>query len=120
MQAQRRSLVLAGAAGMALSMTGLVLAQSKERVITIVARRFVFLPGEIELKRGEPVVFELTAPEVVMGFSIPAMKLRTDIIPGQVARLRVVPQQVGTFGFLCDVFCGDGHEGMSGQLIVVN
>ena len=116
MQPQRRAVVLAGVSGLALAMAGA--AQTGERVIPIVARRFVFLPNEIELKRGEAVVFELTAPEVVMGFSIPKFKLRTDIIPGQVARLRWVPQQAGTFGFLCDVFCGDGHEGMSGQLTV--
>lgn len=123
MRAQRRAVVFAGVSGLglglALGVAGRVRAQSGERVIPVVARRFVFLPGEIELKRGEPVVFELTAPEVVMGFSIPAFKLRTDIIPGQVTRLRFVPQKVGTFGFLCDVFCGDGHEGMSGQLTVV-
>jgi cytochrome c oxidase subunit II len=35
-----------------------------------------------------------------------------------VARLRLVPERAGEFPFLCDVFCGDGHEGMSGLLVV--
>jgi cytochrome c oxidase subunit II len=94
-------------------------AQAGEKVIQVVARKFVFIPNEITLKLGEPVVLEFTAPEVVMGFSVPALKVRTDIIPGQVARLRLVPEREGTFDFLCDVFCGDGHEGMTGRLIVV-
>ena len=54
-----------------------------------------------------------------MGFNIPALKLRTDIVPGQIARLRLTPAQVGSYDFLCDNFCGDGHEDMNGRLIVV-
>jgi len=33
--------------------------------------------------------------------------------------LRFTPDKVGTFTFLCDIFCGDGHEGMSGTMKVV-
>jgi cytochrome c oxidase subunit II len=118
---QRRRVLLAGAAGglAGASITSYVLAQSQEQVIHITARKFAFLPGEITLKQGVPVVLEFIAPEVVMGFSAPDLKVRTDIIPGQVARLRLVPQQIGTFVFLCDIFCGDGHEGMSGKIHVV-
>jgi cytochrome c oxidase subunit II len=112
----RRIVLASGIATVA----GLVLgrAHADDRVIAVVARRFVFLPGTLALKLGEPVVLEFTAPEVVMGFSVPALKIRTDIIPGQVARLRLVPERAGEFPFLCDVFCGDGHEGMSGLLVV--
>jgi len=94
-------------------------AQAKERVIPVVARKFVFLPSEIQLTLGEPVVLEFTAPEVVMGFSVPELRVRTDIIPGQVARLHLRPEKAGAFDFLCDIFCGDGHEGMAGKLIVL-
>ncbi len=118
MKLSRRGFILAGIAGVVSESACRAFAQPAEKVIPVIARKFVFLPNEIVLKRGEPVIIELTAPEVVMGFSVPAMKLRTDIIPGQVARLRIVPEAVGTFDFLCDIFCGDGHEGMNGRLIV--
>ena len=119
MRASRRRLLLGGVALAAAGAAGVsVLAQPKERVIPVVARKFVFLPNEIRLKKGEPVVLEFTAPEVVMGFNAPDLKLRADIIPGQVARVRFTPQKEGTFPFLCDIFCGDGHEGMSGTIIV--
>lgn len=117
----RRRLLAAGAAA-ALAGGALALraqAQGAEQVIRITARKFVFLPQEITLKQGVPVVLEFTAPEVVMGFSAPDFKLRADIIPGQVARVRLLPQQLGTFDFLCDIFCGEGHEGMSGKIHVV-
>jgi len=66
-----------------------------------------------------PVVLELTTADVLMGFNAPDFAVRADIIPGQVARVRLVPDKVGTFAFLCDIFCGSGHETMSGTITVV-
>jgi len=94
-------------------------AQPQEKVVRIVARKFAFLPGEITLKRGEPVVLEFASPEVVMGFNLPDFNLRADIVPGQTPRLKFTPDKTGSFVFLCDIFCGDGHEGMAGKLHVV-
>jgi cytochrome c oxidase subunit 2 len=112
-------MLLGGAALVAGAAAGtIVLAQSKERVIKVVARKFVFLPSTLELKKGEPVTLEFTAPEVVMGFFAPELGLRTVIIPGTPALVRYTPDKVGTFPFLCDIFCGEGHEGMSGQIVV--
>jgi cytochrome c oxidase subunit 2 len=120
MSPQRRRALAAGIVGLAGATFGArVRAQPQEKVIRVVARKFVFLPNDIRIKEGEPVVLELTAPEVVMGFSVPELKQRVDIIPGQVARLRLVPERAGTYDFLCDIFCGDGHEGMSGKLHVI-
>ena len=119
MRASRRRMMVAGAALVAGAAAGAgVFAQGGERVIKVVARKWAFLPSDIELKKGESVVLEFTAPEVVMGFHAPDFKLRADIIPGQVAKVRFTPDRTGTFTFLCDIFCGDGHEGMSGRLIV--
>ena len=119
MALSRRRMLLGGAALLAGAAAGVgVLAQSNERVIKVVARKFVFLPNVIELKKGEAVTLEFTSPEVVMGFNAPDFKIRADIIPGTASRLRFTPDKAGTFPFLCDIFCGDGHEGMSGQLVV--
>jgi cytochrome c oxidase subunit II len=88
------------------------------RVIPVVARKFVFIPNEITLRQGEAVVLEFTAPEVAMGFFAPALGLRALIVPGEVARVPFTADKPGRFDFLCDVFCGDGHEGMNGHLVV--
>ena len=119
MQTDRRRVLAAGVALIAGAAMGAgVFAQGSERVIKVVARKWVFLPNAIELRKGEPVTLEFTAPEVVMGFNAPDFKVRADIIPGQVAKVRFTPDKAGTFTFLCDIFCGDGHEQMSGRLIV--
>ena len=119
MRMQRRRMLAATAAALAGGVLGArALAQPGPRVIPVVARKFVFLPSEIRLKKGETVTLELTAPEIVMGFNAPDFKARADIIPGTVSKLTFTPDKTGTFTFLCDVFCGEGHEGMSGTLIV--
>jgi cytochrome c oxidase subunit 2 len=93
-------------------------ARGAEKVIRVTARKFVFTPNEIALKKGEPVVIELATQDVFMGFNVPELKVRSDIVPGKVMRLSLTPDRAGTFVFLCDVFCGDGHETMSGKIVV--
>jgi cytochrome c oxidase subunit II len=87
-------------------------------VVKIVARKFEFVPAEIMLKQGEPVILELTTEDVTMGFSAPDFKVDLEIVPGKVAQARLVPDKAGTFDFICDVFCGDGHEDMGGKIHV--
>jgi len=93
-------------------------AAAEPRRIPVVARKFVFIPNEITVRQGESVVLEFSAPEVAMGFFAPELGLRTLIVPGEVAKVPFTADRAGRFDFLCDVFCGDGHEGMNGHLVV--
>ena len=96
-----------------------VLAQGKPRVIPVVAKKFDYDPSVITLKLNEPVVFQLTSLDVVMGFSVPDFGVRATILPGQMTELRMTPNKIGEFIFLCDVFCGTGHENMEGTMKVI-
>ena len=114
------SAALVAAAGAATAMVGVrALGQAEETVVPIRVKKFEYLPAEITLKVGVPVVFELTSEDVTMGFNLPDFKLRTDVVPEKVTRLPFTPDRTGTFDFYCDVFCGDGHEDMSGKMRVV-
>ncbi|MGA7990253.1 MAG: cupredoxin domain-containing protein [Thermoanaerobaculia bacterium] len=93
-------------------------AGAEPRAIRIVAKRFSYTPSEIRLKKGEAVVLELVSEDRVHGFKLPAFAIRTDIRPGEVARIPLTPDKVGTFVFACDVFCGDGHDDMTGTVVV--
>jgi cytochrome c oxidase subunit 2 len=33
-------------------------------------------------------------------------------------RVKLKPERAGRFGFLCDNFCGSGHEEMAGIIVV--
>ena len=91
-----------------------------ETVIRITAKRFEYSPSEIRLKKGVPVVLEFTSLDRLHGFNCPELGIRTDIPPDKTTRVRVVPDKVGTFPFHCDIFCGDGHEDMTGNFIVTD
>jgi cytochrome c oxidase subunit 2 len=88
------------------------------RVVRIVAKKFSYTPSEVRLKKGEPVILELMSEDRVHGFILPEFKIRKDVAPKEVARVTLTPDKAGIFSFRCDVFCGDGHEDMTGTLIV--
>lgn len=89
-----------------------------ETVIRITAKKFEYSLRTLTLKKGVPVVFELTAVDRVHGLNLPDFGVRAELVPGMLTRIRFVPDKTGEFVFFCDVFCGDGHEEMSGVLIV--
>jgi cytochrome c oxidase subunit 2 len=90
-----------------------------EQILRISASTFEFKPSEIKVKKGVPVILELTSHDRHHGFKLAEFHLHADIQPGVVEKIRFVPDKVGNFTFLCDVFCGDGHEDMSGTLRVI-
>ena len=92
---------------------------TNEQTIRISASTFEFKPSEITLKKDVPVVFELTSKDRRHGFNLPDFHVRADVQPGTTQKLRFVPRKIGTFTFLCDIFCGDQHEEMMGTIRVV-
>ena len=118
-QSRRRFINLTGAGIAVISAgIGLTLAQSPERTINVVCKKFSFTPDVLRLKLNEPVALVFTTEDVFMGFNAPDLDARIDIVPGQVQTLRFTPQKAGEFLFICDVFCGDGHSSMTGKVIV--
>ena len=86
--------------------------------IEIRARKFEFVPAEIRLKKGRAVTLAVTAEDFVHGFNLPDFGVRRDLVPGKVVEVTLTPAAAGRFHFLCDNFCGDGHDKMSGLIIV--
>jgi cytochrome c oxidase subunit 2 len=120
-QANRRRLLQAmlGAAGAALVRAGAAQGVNAEpRVIEMTAHRFAYEPNEIALKVGERVVVAIRSLDFVHGMNIPDLGLRLDLVPGRVTRLELQPKATGVIDFVCDNFCGEGHEEMHGRFVV--
>ena len=90
---------------------------AQPQVVKIVARRFEYTPREFRVKAGVPVVLEFHSLDFFHGFNMPDLNTRADLPPGQVTRVNLMPGKPGTYDFLCDNFCGDGHETMHGRMI---
>jgi cytochrome c oxidase subunit II len=108
-------LALAGAAAAGVIA---VAATPEEKVITVAAMKFDFLPSTITLKKGEPVILELSSIDRAHGFKVPDLGIRADVLPDTAVRVRIVPDKIGRFTFACDNFCGEGHEDMEGVIVV--
>ena len=113
-------LIAFAASGAVLVSTDVRAARPAAQVIHITAKKFEFTPGEITVKKGEPVALEIKSEDVTHGFSLPDFKVRAEIKPGQTSVVRFTPDKAGQFTFTCDVFCGSGHEDMSGTLTVTD
>jgi cytochrome c oxidase subunit II len=112
------ALVVYAAAGIAVATVVVGSASPTEKVVKLTAKKFEYSPSEITVKKGEPVVLEISSEDVKHGFNLPNFGVRLDVKPGAVNRVRFIPDKAGRFTFHCDVFCGDGHEDMDGTLIV--
>ena len=116
------SALIASVGALALACGIATLAHAKRRdvqVIHITAKKFEYSPSQITLKKGVPVVLELTSLDRHHGFKLDDFGIRADVKPGETTRVSIVPQRTGHFSFECDVFCGDGHEDMGGEIVVV-
>ena len=96
-----------------------VTAATEDPVVHIDAMKFEFIPPTVTLKKGQRVVLELTSLDRQHGFKVPDLGVAGLVVkPGEVTRVTVTPEKVGEFPFLCDNFCGDGHEDMDGKIVV--
>ncbi len=119
----RRAFTLLLVAAGALAATGMApgeAARPAAVVVKVEAKRFSYSPASITLRRGVPVVLEFASLDFVHGFKVPDLNLRADLPPGQVTRVAFTPERAGRFEFLCDNFCGSGHEEMNGEIVVVD
>jgi cytochrome c oxidase subunit II len=87
-------------------------AQGAPRRIEVTAKRFEFNPGEIVLKKGEPVVLVLKSIDVPHGVRFKELGIETKAKKGESSELAFTPNKVGTFVGQCAVFCGSGHGSM--------
>ncbi len=93
-------------------------AQMAPKTITIIAHRFAFEPNQISLKKGEPVVLQLTTADVTHGFYLKPLRIDEVIEPGKTTTVHVTPQTAGTFTTICDHFCGANHGNMKMTIVV--
>jgi cytochrome c oxidase subunit II len=98
----------------------IVQAAEPVQVVKISAKRYEFIPSEITLKKGVPVVLQISTADRSHGFYAPDLNLRADIRPGKTTELKFSPIRTGNFDFFCDIFCGSGHESMLGKIKVVD
>jgi cytochrome c oxidase subunit 2 len=68
----------------------------------------------------ESVRFELSSPDVVHSFWVPAFSYKLDVIPGRLNAFDLTPTREGTFAGKCAELCGTYHSRMLFNVEVVS
>ncbi|MBI5700147.1 cupredoxin domain-containing protein [Candidatus Saganbacteria bacterium] len=97
-----------------------IMATVEAQEYSIIARNYVYLPGTIVVEKNRRVRLYLTSIDRAHDIKIEKMNLRAKVNKGEVTVLDFTPAEDGTYEFVCDIYCGPGHRGMKGKLVVVN
>ena len=90
------------------------------RTFEVTASKYRFDPEEIRVKRGTVVRLNLRSLDTEHGIAIPRYGIDRDIPEHGKGSITVefYAREMGSYSFHCSNFCGLGHFGMKGQLVV--
>ena len=92
---------------------------AEPRVIDVLARRYVFEPPEIAVSEGETVRLMVRSGDGPHGIEIKEFKVKQELLRGAPpVAIEFTATKAGRFPILCSEYCGDGHAGMKGTLVV--
>ena len=79
-------------------------------------------PNSIDTLRvpaGRPVRLLLTSRDVIHSFYVPGFRLKQDVLPGRYTQTWFQAEEPGRHQIFCAEFCGVGHSGMLGEIVVM-
>lgn len=68
----------------------------------------------------EPVELILTSQDVIHDFSVPAFRIKTDVLPDRYTTEWFTATKTGIYRLYCDQYCGTFHSKMRGNVIVMS
>lgn len=70
--------------------------------------------NQLRIPVNKPVIAHLTSKDVIHSFSIPVMRVKQDVLPGQDIPVWFTAKKTGHFEIACAQLCGLGHYRMRG------
>jgi len=77
-----------------------------------------FNPTEVRVPVGAHVAFLVTSTDVPHGLLIEGTDVEIDVFPMSTAEAEYVFEEPGEYRFMCHVYCGGGHDMMTGRIVV--
>jgi cytochrome c oxidase subunit 2 len=75
---------------------------------------------DLYLPVGETVHFNLSSPDVIHSFWVPAFAFKMDVVPGRANNFELTPTKEGVFRGKCAELCGTYHSAMLFNVHVVS
>jgi len=73
----------------------------------------------LELEQGQQYRLHLSSLDWQHGFSLQPVNMNLQVHPGYEMVLTLTPTEAGTYGVVCNEYCGVGHHTMVGRIYVV-
>ncbi len=73
----------------------------------------------LHLPVGRPIELVMTSEDVIHDFSVPAFRIKHDVLPGRYETLWFTATQPGDYHLFCTQFCGLDHSKMVGEIVVL-
>jgi cytochrome c oxidase subunit 2 len=73
----------------------------------------------LHVPAGTPVKLTMASEDVIHSFSIPAFRVRHDVVPGHYDSLWFTGRKPGKYHLFCTEYCGNQHAGMIGWVYVM-
>ena len=73
----------------------------------------------LHLPVGRPIELVMTSEDVIHDFSIPAFRIKHDVLPDRYETLWFTATRAGTYSLYCTQFCGLDHSKMVGEIVVL-
>ncbi len=73
----------------------------------------------LHVPTGRPVRLTMTSQDVIHSFSVPAFRVRADVLPGRYTTLWFTATQPGTYRLYCSEYCGTDHAAMDGTVVAM-
>ncbi|HRP32740.1 MAG TPA: c-type cytochrome [Agriterribacter sp.] len=71
------------------------------------------------LQKDQSYKLHISSKDVVHGFSIQPVNMNFQVYPGYDYVLEFKPTEAGEYKVICNEFCGIGHHGMIGKIVVI-
>jgi cytochrome c oxidase subunit 2 len=68
---------------------------------------------------GRPIELVMTSEDVIHDFSLPAFRIKHDVLPGRYEMLWFRAEEAGTYRLYCTQFCGTDHARMTGEVVAM-
>ncbi len=72
----------------------------------------------LHVPADRPVRLVMTSEDVIHSMSIPAFRVKQDVVPGRYTKVWFTPIEPGQFDLYCAEYCGDLHSGMISTVYV--
>jgi cytochrome c oxidase subunit 2 len=75
--------------------------------------------NELHIPVGRPVRLVMTSDDVIHDFSVPAFRIKQDVLPQRFTEQWFIATRPGVYELMCAEFCGTLHSHMRGRVIAM-